>query len=102
MNRPLTVFTGQWADLPIEELAATAGGWGFDGLELACRGDHFNVRQALTDPTYVKRRRALLDAHGLDAALNRTGYQGPCPSNGKTSAWTGRPPLRTPYVSSDR
>jgi len=65
MSRPVTLFTGQWADLPISELAAKAGRWGFDGLELACWGDHFNVREALTDPTYVKRRRALLDEHEL-------------------------------------
>ncbi len=43
MARPVTLFTGQWADLPLEELAAKAGDWGFDGLELACWGDHFDV-----------------------------------------------------------
>ncbi|MEV2213336.1 sugar phosphate isomerase/epimerase family protein [Streptomyces sp. NPDC050997] len=64
-RRPVTLFTGQWADMPIEELARKAGEWGYDGLELACWGDHFNVRQAVTDPRYVKRRRALLQRHGL-------------------------------------
>ena len=53
MARPVTLFTGQWADLPLEELAAKAGDWGFDGLELACWGDHFDVDQALSDPGYV-------------------------------------------------
>ena len=43
MGRPVTLFTGQWADLPLAELAAKAGEWGFDGLELACWGDHFEV-----------------------------------------------------------
>ena len=43
MARPVTLFTGQWADLPLTELAAKAGAWGFDGLELACWGDHFDV-----------------------------------------------------------
>ena len=48
MSRPVTLFTGQWADMPAEELAAKAGRWGFDGLELACWGDHFSVQQALS------------------------------------------------------
>jgi sugar phosphate isomerase/epimerase len=63
--RPVTLFTGQWADLPIEELAATAGGWGFDGLELACWGDHFEVDRALADDAYCRERRDLLDRNGL-------------------------------------
>jgi sugar phosphate isomerase/epimerase len=66
MSRPVTLFTGQWADEPIEELAAKVGGWGFDGLELACWGDHFDVTAALADPLWCARRRELLDAHGLN------------------------------------
>ncbi len=65
MGRPVTLFTGQWADLPIEELAARCGGWGFDGLELACWGDHFEVDRALAEPSYAAERRALLERHGL-------------------------------------
>jgi sugar phosphate isomerase/epimerase len=65
MAHPVTLFTGQWADLPLEDLAARCGGWGFDGLELACWGDHFDVVAALEDPGYVGARRALLESHGL-------------------------------------
>ena len=65
MSRPVTLFTGQWADLPIEELATKSGDWGFDGLELACWGDHFEVDKALADDGYAKERRALLERHGL-------------------------------------
>ena len=65
MSRPVTLFTGQWADLPLEELAASCGGWGFDGLELACWGDHFDVGKALTDPGYCAGRRKLLEDHEL-------------------------------------
>ena len=36
MARPVTLFTGQWADLPLETLAEKASRMGFDGLELAC------------------------------------------------------------------
>jgi sugar phosphate isomerase/epimerase len=65
MSRPITLFTGQWADLPLEELATRAAAWGFDGLELACWGDHFDVRLALEDPAYLEEQRALLERHGL-------------------------------------
>ncbi len=43
MARPVTLFTGQWADLPLEVLAEKVSAWGFDGLELACWGSHFDV-----------------------------------------------------------
>ena len=66
MARPVTLFTGQWADLPLEELAAKCGEWGFDGLELACWGDHFEVDEALRDDGYCRSKRELLERRGLD------------------------------------
>ena len=65
MRRPVTLFTGQWADLSLEVLAEKAAGWGYDGLELACWGDHFDVRAALADPSYCQGRREILARHGL-------------------------------------
>jgi sugar phosphate isomerase/epimerase len=65
MNRPITLFTGQWADMPFATLLEKASGWGFDGLELACWGDHLDVRRAVSDPAYARERRQLLDDHGL-------------------------------------
>jgi sugar phosphate isomerase/epimerase len=65
MGRPITLFTGQWADLPLTQLAADVAGWGFDGLELACWGDHFEVDRALAEPEYLRGRRELLERHGL-------------------------------------
>ncbi len=66
MARPVTLFTGQWADLPLETLAKMAGEWGFDGLELACWGDHFEVDKALESDSYVREKRDLLEANGLN------------------------------------
>lgn len=65
MTRPTTLFTGQWADMPLSELAEKAAGWGYDGLELACWGDHFDVVRGAEDPAYCEQRRAVLEAHGL-------------------------------------
>ena len=66
MPRSVTLFTGQWADLPLEVLAPKAKEMGYDGLELACWGDHFNVQKALTDPNYVLKKWELLRSNGLD------------------------------------
>jgi sugar phosphate isomerase/epimerase len=66
MARPVTLFTGQWADLSLEVLAAKCGEWEFDGLELACWGDHFDVAAALSDPGYCADRREILERNGLN------------------------------------
>ncbi len=60
MPRPITMFTGQWADLPLEEVAELVANIGYDGVELACWGDHFDVHA--TDPAA---KHAELAAHGL-------------------------------------
>jgi sugar phosphate isomerase/epimerase len=63
--RPVTLFTGQWADLPLIQLAKKATEWGFDGLELASWGDHFDVAAALAESAYCRERESLLSSHGL-------------------------------------
>ncbi len=65
MSRPVTLFTGQWADLPLETLAQKASTWGFDGLELACWGGHFDVQRALKEPDYIQSRHDILNRHNL-------------------------------------
>jgi sugar phosphate isomerase/epimerase len=65
MARPVTLFTGQWADLPFEKMCELASGWGYDGLEIACWGDHFEVDRALNEDGYVDERRAILDRYDL-------------------------------------
>lgn len=66
MARLRTLFTGQWADLALEDLAAKAAAWGYQGLELACWGDHFEVGRALDEPDYCQKKLDLLEKHNLD------------------------------------
>jgi sugar phosphate isomerase/epimerase len=66
MPRPVTLFTGQWADLPLEDICRKASEFGYQGLELACWGDHFEVDKALSDPNYVGAKRDLLDRYDLE------------------------------------
>ena len=65
MSRPVTLFTGQWADLPFETMCEKAKAFGYDGIELATWGDHFDVAEALKTKTYAKDRWATLQKHGL-------------------------------------
>jgi sugar phosphate isomerase/epimerase len=78
MPRPVTLFTGQWADLPLETVAKKTSAWGFDGLELACWGDHFDVEQALAKDSYVLERRALLERHKLQCFAISNHLVGQC------------------------
>ena len=66
MSRKIALFTAQWADLPLETVAEKASEWGYDGLELACWGDHFDVAQALENDAYVQNKLDLLAKYGLE------------------------------------
>jgi sugar phosphate isomerase/epimerase len=78
MARPVTLFTGQWADLTLEELATKTSAWGFDGLELACWGDHFEVDKALEDDGYVQAKWDLLNKYGQKCFAISTHLVGQC------------------------
>jgi sugar phosphate isomerase/epimerase len=65
MSRPITLFTGQWADLPLAKLLPLVKKMGYDGVELACWGDHFEPDRALAEPDYCQKKWALLAKHGL-------------------------------------
>jgi len=64
-TRLCTLFTGQYADLPLAELAAKAKSWGYDGLELACWGDHLDVAKAAADKKYAMGQVEILKKNGL-------------------------------------
>src|ERR1700730_10014993 len=66
MSRCFALFTAQWAALPLEELCRLAREWGYDGLELACWGDHFDVSRALGEDGYLSGQRALLAKYDLE------------------------------------
>ena len=65
MPRAVTLFTGQWADLPIVDMARMADDFGYDGIELACWGDHFEVDRAINEDDYCAKQRELLESNDL-------------------------------------
>jgi sugar phosphate isomerase/epimerase len=78
MSRPVTLFTGQWADLPFETVCAKAKSFGYDGLEIACWGDHLDLKKAATDPAYAKGRLDILAKNGLKTWAIGTHLVGQC------------------------
>jgi len=76
MSRPVTLYTGQWADLPIEIMCEKASAFGYDGLELCTWGDHMEIDKA--GQAYCDARKALLDRHGLQLFTISTHLVGQC------------------------
>ncbi len=78
MTRPVTLFTGQWADLPFETVCEKARQFGYDGLEIACSGDHFEVDRALEDDAYRRGRWDILNRYGLQCFAISAHLVGQC------------------------
>jgi sugar phosphate isomerase/epimerase len=69
MPRPVILFSGQWTDLPLAEVAQKAGEWGYQGLELCCWGDHFEVQRALSEADYCRQKLDLLSRFDLTVSV---------------------------------
>jgi sugar phosphate isomerase/epimerase len=78
MSRPITLVSGQWADLPFDAFCAKAAAFGYDGVEIACWGDHMDVKAAATDPSYVEAKKAVLAKQGLGAWALSAHLAGQC------------------------
>ena len=76
MARPVTLVTGQWADLDFEVVCQKAKDMGYDGLELACWGNHFEVDKA--DDAYCKLRRDTMAKYGLQMFAVSNHLAGQC------------------------
>ncbi len=77
MARPVTIFTGQWADIPFEKLAPMIKSMGYDGVEIACWGDHFDVSK-FDDEKYLKSRWEILEKNGLNCFAISNHLMGQC------------------------
>ena len=79
MTRPVTLFTGQWADLPFETICQKAKKFGYDGVELCCWGDHMEIDKASQE--YCNERLAILEKYGLKLFAISTHLVGQCVSD---------------------
>jgi sugar phosphate isomerase/epimerase len=80
MARPVTLFSGQWADLSFEVICQKAKSFGYDGIEIPCWGDHLDVARAAEDKAYAKSRKEIPAKHGLQvfAISNHLAGQAVC------------------------
>ncbi len=69
MTRPVLLHSGPWSDVPLEELTPRISDWGYQGVELACWGDHFEVQRALSEEDYCQRKLDLLTRHELTVGV---------------------------------
>src|SRR3954453_4997487 len=69
MARPVILYTGGWADVPLQELAARISDWGYQGVELCTWGDHFEVQRALSEDDYCQAKLDLLARHELQVPV---------------------------------
>ena len=69
MPRPVLLFSGPWADQPLEVLAAKAASWEYAGFELCSWGDHLEVQRGLSEDGYCSARLDLLARHDLQVPV---------------------------------
>ena len=78
MPRPVTLFTGQWADLSFEEICKKASEWGYDGLEIACWGDHMVPEKGASDMDYINQKLEILKKYDLQCHALGAHLAGQC------------------------
>ncbi len=78
MSRPVTLFTGQWADLSFEEICRKASEWGYDGLEIACWGDHMVPEKGASDMDYINEKLEILKKYDLQCHALGAHLAGQC------------------------
>jgi sugar phosphate isomerase/epimerase len=69
MGRPIILFSGGWADVSLEEFAPQVAEWGYQGVELCCWGDHFEVQRAAGEDDYCPGKLALFNRLDLSVPV---------------------------------
>ena len=89
MARPVTLFTIQWGELPLEEICKLARQMGYEGLELA-KDAHFDARKMAADPAYAEEIRAILKKYDLGCWAISAHLTGQCVSDSLQWAYDPR------------
>lgn len=64
-QRPITIITGQFGDVKSDDLFSRLSEFGYNGVELACGTEHFDVQRCLHEEGYCEAKKAQLDKYGL-------------------------------------
>lgn len=76
MSRPVTLFTIQWGDLPLEEICRLGRQMGYEGLELSAA--HLDMKKAAEDPAYVQYVKDTLKKNDLNCWAISNHLAGQC------------------------
>lgn len=88
MARPITLFTIQWGDLPLEEICRLGKQMGYEGLELSAA--HLDMKRAATDPAYVQSVKDVLQKYGLNCWAISNHLAGQCVIDSLGDAYDAR------------
>lgn len=77
MKRMISICSGQFGDLPLDEFCAIMSEIGYDGMEIACQS-HLDVEKASTSASYVERLRDTLDRYGMKIGAISAHLMGQC------------------------
>ena len=77
MKRPITICSGQFGDLPLEELCRVMHDLGYEGLELATQA-HIDVNKIVNDPEYLENFKATLAKYDMKIGAISAHLMGQC------------------------
>lgn len=77
MKRPITICSGQFGDLPLEELCRVMHELGYEGLELATQA-HIDVNKIVNDPEYRENFKATLAKYDMKIGAISAHLMGQC------------------------
>lgn len=77
MNRPITLATGQFGNLDLNELCKLTSEIGYQGLELATHA-HFDVSKALNEEGYIDEIKSTLSKYNIECYAISAHLTGQC------------------------
>lgn len=89
MARPITLFTSQWGDLPLEKVCDLAAQMGYDGLELT-KNTHLEAEKVIRDSAYAGEVKTLLETRGLRSWAISAHLDGQCVGDAERWAYDPR------------
>ena len=78
--RPITIASGQFGDLKLEDLCSEVQSYGYDGIELATHA-HFDISKALENEDYIGYVKDTLAKHQLECYAISAHLAGQCVSS---------------------
>ncbi|MCS7015693.1 MAG: sugar phosphate isomerase/epimerase [Gemmatales bacterium] len=86
----IALYSGNWCDLSLQELAQKASEWGYQALELECSDNHLVPRRAIEEEGYISELSQLLESFELQLAAVSCEAAGMLLTEGPTGAEQAR------------